>query len=430
VDVSGQLPHVLEEHRDGHTTRYLYGAGVMGVETDGAPSEWPFSVNGALLYQHADALGSVRQLTDQAGSVRQARGYSPFGAPTSAAGQSAGSFGFAGEQYDPSTGSGRAAASGLIFLRARYYDPTVGRFLTRDTYPALAPAPQSLHRYAYCGNDPVNRTDPSGQWWVDDAAKRVRQARPAKRTTRRVEDGGGKGSKDNPPPPPPQSDTGHRDNAYEMRKRFEADDGSRAVANTIERGDLDLGGVFRQGVWQGAGYAVEQRLGPMVGPLASIGDLERNPSMAGFHHAFWGGAEAWVSTAFMMAESYRYTGTAIAEGRWEDVERGARGLAKEFATLATVPYRVQWEVAKGILLSPFNTLVSRPSPPGVFFQKETGASCFLVVPPDLSKQPPSVRKGKAGSGTSYGTASCSQGMRPPYMALARQLASLTKRIRP
>ncbi|RLC83703.1 MAG: hypothetical protein DRJ03_16350, partial [Chloroflexi bacterium] len=96
VDVSGQLPHVLEERSDGHTVRYLYGAGVMGVET-----------NGALLYQHGDALGSVRQLTDEAGSVRQARGYSPFGAPTSAAGQSAGSFGFAGEQYD--------AASGLIF---------------------------------------------------------------------------------------------------------------------------------------------------------------------------------------------------------------------------------------------------------------------------------------------------------------------------
>ncbi|RLC76137.1 MAG: hypothetical protein DRJ03_20150, partial [Chloroflexi bacterium] len=170
---SGQLPHVLEEHRDAHTTRYLYGAGVMGVET-----------NGAMLYQHADALGSVRQLTDEAGSVRQARGYSPFGAPTYVAGQSAGSFGFAGEQYDP--------ASGLIYLRARYYDPTTGRFLTRDTYPALAPVPQSLHRYVYCGNDPVNRTDPSGQWWGDDVAERARQkwreiTRPVRRAGRRVE---------------------------------------------------------------------------------------------------------------------------------------------------------------------------------------------------------------------------------------------------
>ncbi|OQY23170.1 MAG: hypothetical protein B6I35_04330 [Anaerolineaceae bacterium 4572_32.2] len=120
-------------------------------------------MNGALLYQHADVLGSVRQLTDEAGGVRQVRGYSPFGVPTYAAGQSAGSFGFAREQYDPSTGSGRAGASGLIFLRAHYYDPSVGRFLTRDTYPALAPAPQSLHRYVYCGNDPVNPSTGSGQ---------------------------------------------------------------------------------------------------------------------------------------------------------------------------------------------------------------------------------------------------------------------------
>ncbi len=70
VDVSGQLPHVLEEQRDSHTTRYLYGAGVMGVETDGV-----------MLYQHGDALGFVRQLTDEAGSVRQARGYSPSARP-------------------------------------------------------------------------------------------------------------------------------------------------------------------------------------------------------------------------------------------------------------------------------------------------------------------------------------------------------------
>ncbi|RLC76139.1 MAG: hypothetical protein DRJ03_20160 [Chloroflexi bacterium] len=212
----------------------------MGVETDGAPSEWPFSVNGALLYQHGDALGSVRQLTDEAGGVRQARGYSPFGVPTYAAGQSAGSFGFAGEQYDP--------ASGLIYLRARYYDPTVGRFLTRDTYPALAPVPQSLHRYVYCGNDPVNRTDPSGQHWKDRLRERTGRSGKSRRrpgggrhkpqvSGKRVEDGGGKGSSDNPPPPPPQSDTGHRGNAYEMRKRFEADDGSRAVASDVERGD-------------------------------------------------------------------------------------------------------------------------------------------------------------------------------------------------
>jgi RHS repeat-associated protein len=94
----------------------------------------------------------VRQLTDAAGSVTQARFYTPFGAAEAAYGQpAAGTLGYAGEQADPSTGSGQGAASGLIFLRARYYDPTTGRFLTRDPYPAYATQPATLHRYAYVG---------------------------------------------------------------------------------------------------------------------------------------------------------------------------------------------------------------------------------------------------------------------------------------
>jgi RHS repeat-associated protein len=86
----------------------------------------------------------VRQLTDAGGNVTQARFYTPFGVAEAVVGQPAlGSFGFAGEQAD--------AASGLIFLRARYYDPTTGRFLTRDPYPAYATQPATLHRYAYVG---------------------------------------------------------------------------------------------------------------------------------------------------------------------------------------------------------------------------------------------------------------------------------------
>jgi RHS repeat-associated protein len=96
------------------------------------------------VYQHPDALGSVRQLTDAGGDVTQARFYTPFGVAEAVYGQPVpGSFGFAGEQQDP--------AAGLIFLRARYYDPTTGRFLTRDPYPAYATQPSTLHRYAYVG---------------------------------------------------------------------------------------------------------------------------------------------------------------------------------------------------------------------------------------------------------------------------------------
>ena len=63
-------------------------------------------------------------------------------------------FRYCGEYYDKETEE--------IYLRARYYQPAVGRFLTRDTYTGEAGEPESLHLYTYCENDGVNMVDPSG----------------------------------------------------------------------------------------------------------------------------------------------------------------------------------------------------------------------------------------------------------------------------
>jgi len=63
-------------------------------------------------------------------------------------------FRFAGEQLDPSTS--------LYNLRARYYAPAAGRFMSRDPFPGLATRPQSQHPYTYVSNNSVNRIDPSG----------------------------------------------------------------------------------------------------------------------------------------------------------------------------------------------------------------------------------------------------------------------------
>ena len=58
---------------------------------------------------------------------------------------------------------------GLYYLRARYYNPATGRFLSRDPEDGVAKDPASLHKYLYAGGDPVNFLDPTGRTLVDDA---------------------------------------------------------------------------------------------------------------------------------------------------------------------------------------------------------------------------------------------------------------------
>ena len=55
-----------------------------------------------------------------------------------------------------------ADASGLLYMNARYYNPTTARFLSQDTYTGSASDPWTQHLYAYCNNNPVNMVDPTG----------------------------------------------------------------------------------------------------------------------------------------------------------------------------------------------------------------------------------------------------------------------------
>jgi RHS repeat-associated protein len=54
------------------------------------------------------------------------------------------------------TGELQAGQTGLVYLRARWYDPAQGRFLQRDSFTGGPTRPQSLNRYAYAENNPVN----------------------------------------------------------------------------------------------------------------------------------------------------------------------------------------------------------------------------------------------------------------------------------
>jgi RHS repeat-associated protein len=60
-----------------------------------------------------------------------------------------------GEQYDSDLG--------LYYLRARYYNPTTGRFMSRDPQDNSLRTPNDLHKYLYANGDPVNGWDPTGR---------------------------------------------------------------------------------------------------------------------------------------------------------------------------------------------------------------------------------------------------------------------------
>jgi RHS repeat-associated protein len=139
LDLNTGLTQVLS---DG-TYAYLYGLGRIGEEQF---SGWA--------YHLPDALGSVRQLANGAGVAILAKAYEPFGSPLSAGGLATTSYGFTGEWTD---------ATGLVHLRARYYQPEVGRFFQPDPFSGLSYLPRTLHPYVYAFNNPLRYSDPTGQ---------------------------------------------------------------------------------------------------------------------------------------------------------------------------------------------------------------------------------------------------------------------------
>lgn len=109
-------------------------------------------------YYVTDPHGNVVQLTDESGKVVRTYEYDSFGNEVKPDSKDDNPFRYCGEYYDKETGE--------IYLRARYYQPNVGRFLTRDTYTGKEDDLLSLHLYTYCGNDGVNTWDPSGYKYV------------------------------------------------------------------------------------------------------------------------------------------------------------------------------------------------------------------------------------------------------------------------
>ena len=115
------------------------------------------SVGSEFRYYLHDAHGNVVALTDSSGSITRTYEYDAFGNQLNIDPTDTNPFRYCGEYWDAETGS--------YYLRARYYDSAVGRFLTEDAWSGIITAPSTLNAYVYCGNNPVHYVDSSGHFW-------------------------------------------------------------------------------------------------------------------------------------------------------------------------------------------------------------------------------------------------------------------------
>ena len=146
--VSGETTHLTWDASTNPTALLSDGQSSYIYGPDGEPVE---SVSGSETptFYHHDQLGSTRMLTNAVGEVTATFTYGPYGELEGSTGSATTPLGYAGQYTDSETG--------FQYLRARYYDPATGQFISRD--PAIK---VSGIAYGYAAGNPVNATDPSG----------------------------------------------------------------------------------------------------------------------------------------------------------------------------------------------------------------------------------------------------------------------------
>ena len=131
---------IAEEDEAGEHIHYIRGHELLASDSERA----------RMYYHYAcDEMGSITDITDCHGTVLNHYAYDAFGNRTVEEETVENRFGFAGEMLD--------AVTGQYYLRARFYNPVIARFLSEDTYYG-----DGLNLYAYCHNNPVRYVDPSG----------------------------------------------------------------------------------------------------------------------------------------------------------------------------------------------------------------------------------------------------------------------------
>jgi RHS repeat-associated protein len=168
---------MVERTENGETTRYYYDGTNIVAEAkvvNGQPVEKASYVRGLGLIDRVDAGGSkayylrnghwdVVELRDGNGAVLNQYSYDIWGNPQQTVESVENPFRYSGEYWDKSVS--------LQYLRARWYDPTMGRFLNEDTYQGDIKNPLSLNGYTFVSNNPLTNIDPSGHWCTSSDGK-------------------------------------------------------------------------------------------------------------------------------------------------------------------------------------------------------------------------------------------------------------------
>ena len=157
---------------NGVTTQFVYDGIKLIAEKDASgaiTATYFYDANGKLVsmkkngqsyYFHLNHRGDVVSITDASQTVAASYRYDPWGNILDSTGTFANSQPFRCVSYywDKETG--------LYYLMARYYEPTLGRFISKDVFLRLKEAPKAQLKYAYATNNPIMNVDPDGEFAI------------------------------------------------------------------------------------------------------------------------------------------------------------------------------------------------------------------------------------------------------------------------